>query len=108
MLTERIAWTQLRDEIDQAIKERGSDKMLSYQDTQKLPYLQACIKEGLRMHPATGLPLVRVVPEGGARIAGRYFPAKVRVNALGFDTSFAIRNRSTTKRNEKRLHNGLT
>lgn len=57
---------------------RGSDEMLSFQEAQKLPYLQACIKEGLRMHPATGLPMVRVVPKGGSTIAGRYFPAKVR------------------------------
>ena len=42
-----------------------------------MPYLQACIKEGLRMHPATGLPLARVVPKGGATICGRYFPEDV-------------------------------
>lgn len=57
--------------------ERGSKEMLTFQEAQKLPYLQACIKEGLRMHPATGLPMARVVPEGGATIAGRYFPAEV-------------------------------
>lgn len=27
------------------------------------------------MHPATGLPLGRVVPDGGATICGRFFPA---------------------------------
>ena len=42
-----------------------------------MPYLQACIKEGLRMHPATGLPLARVVPAGGATIAGTFFPEGV-------------------------------
>ncbi|KIV80341.1 hypothetical protein PV11_07847 [Exophiala sideris] len=70
---------KLRQEIDQVIAERGSDEMLTFQEAQKLPYLQACIKEGLRCHPATGLPMVRVVPEGGATIAGRYFPAKTEV-----------------------------
>ncbi|KAF7536409.1 hypothetical protein G7054_g4544 [Neopestalotiopsis clavispora] len=35
----------------------------------------ACIKEGLRIHPATGLPLFRVVPTDGATIAGVWFPA---------------------------------
>jgi cytochrome P450 len=35
------------------------------------------------MHPATGLPLARVVPKEGALIAGRHFPAGtvVGVNA---------------------------
>ncbi|KAK7892722.1 hypothetical protein LTR67_006959 [Exophiala xenobiotica] len=70
---------KLRQEIDRAIEERGSDDMLTFQESQKLPYLQACIKEGLRMHPATGLPMVRVVPKGGATIAGRYFPEKTEV-----------------------------
>jgi cytochrome P450 len=69
---------QLRQELDQAVEERGSKDMISFQEAQKLPYLQAVIKEGLRLHSATGLPLVRVVPKGGAMIAGRYFPEKVR------------------------------
>lgn len=44
-----------------------------------MPYLQAVIKEALRLHPATGLPLWRVVPEGGAEISGQYFPAGTTV-----------------------------
>jgi len=39
-----------------------------------MPYLQAVLKEALRCHPATGLPLGRVVPAGGAVIADRFFP----------------------------------
>jgi hypothetical protein len=72
---------QLRQELDQAVEERGSTEMLSFQEVQKLPYLQAVIKEGLRRHPATGLPMVRVVPKGGAKIAGRFFPEKVNMNS---------------------------
>lgn len=58
---------QLRAEID------GAGEVRSYQATLKLPYLQAVIKEALRLHPATGLPLGRVVPKGGSMIAGKYF-----------------------------------
>ena len=36
-----------------------------YQSLQKLPYLDACIKEGLRMHPVVGHILERVVPATG-------------------------------------------
>ena len=50
---------------------------VTFQEAQKLPFLQACIKEGLRIHPVTGLPLARVVPDGGATIAGQFFPANV-------------------------------
>lgn len=87
MVAADVIKSQLRREIDIAIEERGSTDMLSFQEAQKLPYLQACIKEGLRVHPATGLPMVRVVPKGGAQIAGRYFPAKVGPSYQSSDLS---------------------
>lgn len=40
----------------------------------KLPYLDCCIKEALRMTPAIGIPLERVVPAEGIELCGRYFP----------------------------------
>ncbi|KAK2684150.1 Cytochrome P450, E-class, group I [Fusarium oxysporum f. sp. vasinfectum] len=46
----------------------------SFKEVQGMEYLQAVIKEGLRLHPAVGQPLERIVPEGGATIAGQFFP----------------------------------
>lgn len=40
-------------------------------------YLQACVKEALRLHPATGLPLERIVPKDGVVLSGTYFPSGV-------------------------------
>ncbi|KAI0450404.1 cytochrome P450 [Xylaria acuta] len=66
---------ELRKEIS-GFQERGLlSAPFGFKETQQMPYLQAVIKETLRMHPATGLPLERVVPEGGATICGRFFPA---------------------------------
>jgi cytochrome P450 len=45
--------------------------------TQAVPYLQAVIKEAPRLHPATGLPLARVMPEGGATTCRTVFPRGV-------------------------------
>lgn len=44
-----------------------------------LPYLQAVVKEAMRLHPAIGLPLERYVPAGGATIAGKFLPAGTTV-----------------------------
>lgn len=75
---------ELRAEIEE-YRGRGllSDSF-AFKETQQMPYLQAVIKEGLRMHPATGLPLERVVPEGGATICNQFFPADVGVACSGF------------------------
>ncbi|KAF5617651.1 cytochrome P450 monooxygenase [Fusarium tjaetaba] len=55
------AYKRLRDEIDQASLPEGP---VSWADSQKLPYLNACIKEAFRMHPAVGVPLERLTQSG--------------------------------------------
>lgn len=44
--------------------------LVTFTESQDLPYLDACIKEAFRLHPAPGLPLERIVPPQGAEIAG--------------------------------------
>ncbi|KIV99855.1 uncharacterized protein PV09_08523 [Verruconis gallopava] len=46
---------------------------------QNMPYLQACVKEALRLHSAVGLPLWRQSPSGGVKVGGEYFPASVDI-----------------------------
>lgn len=67
----------LRKELDDATMSGALSKPAMFKETQQLPYLQAIIKESLRIHPAAGLMLGRVVPPGGSTIAGQYFPAGV-------------------------------
>lgn len=66
---------KLREEVDGM-----GPGYVTFKDSQGMGYLQTVIKEALRMHPATGLPLERVVPAGGATIAGRFFPQGVSGN----------------------------
>ncbi|KAH8649346.1 cytochrome P450 [Xylariales sp. PMI_506] len=72
------AWQRVRDEID-AARKRGKclDPIVSYADSKELEYLQACIKESLRLFgPAgTGLPPLRVALPGGLTIEDQFFPA---------------------------------
>jgi cytochrome P450 len=67
----------LRQEIDERQREGKISHFITFKESQEMPYLQAVMKEALRMHPATGLPLERVVPVGGASICGRFFPEGV-------------------------------
>jgi cytochrome P450 len=68
---------KLRQEIDtQAVEGRISDPV-TFQEAQGMHYLQAVMKETLRLHPAVGTILPRVVPEGGLELSGYYFPPGV-------------------------------
>ena len=70
--------SKLLDEMDNAarsgfIQDRPG-RLVSWTESQRLPYLDACIKEAFRLHPAAGLPLERVVPPSGAWICGHKIP----------------------------------
>lgn len=47
-------------------------RLVTWAESQQLPYLDACIKEAFRLHPAVGLPLERIVPPQGADIYGEH------------------------------------
>ncbi|KAJ5601138.1 pisatin demethylase [Penicillium lagena] len=55
----------------------------------KLPYLDSCIKEALRMTPAIGIPLERVAPEEGIELCGKHFECGT---VLGVNAWVAHRN----------------
>lgn len=71
------ALQKLREELEQKQANGELSNPVTFKESQACPYLQAVIKEALRVHPATGLPLGRVVPKGGATIAGTFFPEGV-------------------------------
>jgi cytochrome P450 len=70
----------LREEIDTAVREARIENRpngaVSWTEAQSsnLPYLDACIKEAFRVHPAAGLPLERIVPPPGMEIDGVFVP----------------------------------
>lgn len=78
------AWQRVREEMDEATKEgRCQDQVVSFADAQKLPFLQICIKEALRVFAPVPMGLPRVVPEGGLTIGDQTLPAGtiVSINA---------------------------
>ncbi|TGO56932.1 hypothetical protein BOTNAR_0212g00080 [Botryotinia narcissicola] len=76
-------YQKLRDEIETAAKEGRISDPITFKEAQGLPYLQAVMKEGLRVHPAVGLGLQRIVPAEGTTIANQFIPggSTVGINA---------------------------
>ncbi|KAK4159610.1 cytochrome P450 [Cladorrhinum sp. PSN259] len=76
MMRREGAWEKARDEILRAQREHGrcKDKVVSFADAQKLPYLQACLKEALRVFAPVPMTLPRVAGKEGVTIAGAHFP----------------------------------
>ena len=72
---------KLIDEIDSQRAEGRLSDPVGLSEADKMPYLQAVMYEALRLHPAVGMSLPRVVPQGGATIAGHYLPAGTVVGA---------------------------
>jgi hypothetical protein len=80
------------EELHQADKEGQLSDFVTWRESNKLPYLQACIKEALRkfwhwnifpatkwrliagIHPVVGLIIERCVPKGGIVLGGHYLP----------------------------------
>lgn len=52
-----------------------SSHIVSWEQSRNLPYLGAVVQESLRLHPAVGLALERIVPETGLSVEGVFLPA---------------------------------
>ncbi|KAE8363569.1 cytochrome P450 [Aspergillus caelatus] len=73
-------YAKLTAEIDSAVKcNQLSTPHICYNEAVKLPYLAACIREGIRMHPITGVSFPRHAPPAGCMIGGHYIPGNARI-----------------------------
>jgi cytochrome P450 len=66
------AAAEIRSEVN---KGRMRDRVVTYEDSRKLPFLEACIYESLRMFGPGPFQLSRVAPPGGITIGPEHFPA---------------------------------
>ncbi|KAI3319851.1 cytochrome P450 [Xylariaceae sp. AK1471] len=71
LLSNPACLDKLRTEIFSAFK---SEDEICFKTTKSLPYLQACIEEGLRRYPAVAIGFPRIIPSGGWSIANHYIP----------------------------------
>ena len=67
----------LVEEIDSQQRARKLSIPAKLEEAKNMPYLQACLYEGLRCHPAVGMSLPRMTPKGGIAVDGKYIPKGV-------------------------------
>ncbi|KAM5344512.1 hypothetical protein ACJ41O_013048 [Fusarium nematophilum] len=74
LITNPVCYNKLQHEIDEWDEAGKLSETIKESEARQMPYLQATIKEAMRMHPSVGMLLERHVPKGGATICGRFFP----------------------------------
>ncbi|RYP92929.1 hypothetical protein DL770_000979 [Monosporascus sp. CRB-9-2] len=68
---------KLREEVDSFYLERAT--LTDYDDLHKLKYLQACINETMRLHPAAPRGLQRMTPPEGLQVDDYFIPGNAIV-----------------------------
>ncbi|CAO2654611.1 Nn.00g113440.m01.CDS01 [Neocucurbitaria sp. VM-36] len=75
MIRHPDAWERAHAEVRDATKNGiCKDRVVSYADSQQLPFVQACVKEALRVFGPVPMGLPRVAPKGGLTIGDRTLP----------------------------------
>ncbi|KAI0456033.1 cytochrome P450 [Xylaria acuta] len=69
---------KLEDELEDA----GIQGVPAFAEVSRLPYLNAVLKESMRVFTSGSFPMERLVPAGGAVIAGMYFPEGTSVGCM--------------------------
>lgn len=86
ILADRRVYARIQEEMITAVEDGivPASGNISWSEAQNLPYFQACLKEAMRVRPAVGLNIVRMVPPEGAELDGHFFPGGVSVAVNGW------------------------
>ncbi|KEY73162.1 hypothetical protein S7711_04128 [Stachybotrys chartarum IBT 7711] len=84
LLSNPPIYLRLRKEIDDGIQAGNISSPITNAEARELPYLQAIIKEGLRIRPAASGAFFKAVPPGGDTIDGKFLPEGTQVGSSSF------------------------
>lgn len=86
ILSDRRVYAKIQEEMKNAVAEGKIPPTgnIAWNEAQNLPYFQACMKEAMRVRPAVGLNITRVVPPEGAELDGQFFPGGVSLAVNGW------------------------
>ncbi|KAF2261392.1 cytochrome P450 [Lojkania enalia] len=81
ILTNPTVYKRLQSEIDNLIASGKISSPVKDSEGRQIPYLQACIKEGLRLWPPASGAFFKEVPVGGDVIDGKFIPAGTQIGS---------------------------
>lgn len=65
---------------------------MTFTKLQNLPYMNACLEEGMRIFPSIPTGLVRTVPKGGDSVAGEWIPGGTTVSVHAWSATHSANN----------------
>jgi cytochrome P450 len=80
LISSPLSYQALAHEIRTAASEGKISAPISEAEIKKLPYLQAVVKESIRIWPPVTGPSTHMVPEGGLEICGKYIPGGTEIS----------------------------
>ncbi|KAJ9667423.1 hypothetical protein H2201_002291 [Coniosporium apollinis] len=83
IITNPTVYSTLQAELDQA---SISESIIRESETKALPYLQACIKEGLRIHPPVTALATKTVAKSGDILRGQFIPGGTNIVYAAWDS----------------------
>lgn len=84
LLSNPAAYRRLQREIDDGIAAGKISSPIRDAEARQMPYLQAVIKEGLRIMPPAAGTFFKTVPPGGDVIDGKFIPAGTQIGSSPF------------------------
>lgn len=82
LLKNPTVYQRLMQELEEKRATGELSDLVTFQQAESCPYLQAVMYEALRLYPAAGLQLNRDVPEGGMKVGKYYVPEGVSYSLL--------------------------
>jgi cytochrome P450 len=79
IITQPKVYATLQSEIDEAVRRDRISNPIRDVEARELPYLNACIREGLRIWPPAPSDVPKVVPVEGDVLAGKFIPGGTQV-----------------------------
>lgn len=74
------------------IRRIKSSEELNFENVANFKYINACLKEALRIYPPVPIGSPRVIPENGQAMLGTWLPAETRVSCHHWSTYHSNRN----------------